>query len=207
MSNANGYVEDEEQLKRDLQWNISVETRNREAGRRLFAALKAQGADPTTILEIGCGIGTLLDEASMAGKKSVGFDTNQHAVEYGRSTFGADLRCEHWSSRTLDERSDLTLCISVLEHIAEPRPLIAEIARYCSKFGTRAFISVPFVNRDKWHYLLNPDPTIPGTPFFDNDVHVTHFSRTGLERCLVEYGAKGTHFLAAGLWEGIIADF
>ncbi len=207
MSNSGGYVEDEEQLKRDLQWNISVESRNRSAGRRLFAAMKAQGIDPATVLEIGCGIGVLLDEASKAGMKGVGFDINRHATDYGRSMFGADLRCEYWDSRTLGERSDLTLCISVLEHIAEPRPLIAEIAQYCSRFGTKAFISVPFVNRDKWHYLLDPDPMVPGTPFFDNDVHVTHFSRAGLERCLTEYGAKASHFLGAGLWEGLIVDF
>jgi SAM-dependent methyltransferase len=207
MSNAAGYVEDDAQFERDLQWNMQVESRNRGAARRLFQALAQAGVTPASLLEIGCGIGVLVDEAGKAGIPGVGFDINTRAVEYGKKTFGADLHAELWDSATLAQGRDLTLCIRVLEHIAEPRPLIAELAKFCAKWGGRAFISVPFLDRDKWKFLLDPDPLLPGTPFFDNDVHVTHFSRKGLERCLQEHGATRMQFVRGGLWEGILAAF
>lgn len=207
MSNASDYVESEEQLERDLQWNLSVAERNKAATKQLFAALLTAGLEPKSVLEIGCGTGLLLSEAGKSGIKTLGFEINEHAVAYGRNTYGCDIRNEYWNADTVKDCYELVLCISVLEHIAEPRGLLSEIAKYCSAFGGNAFISVPFVNKDKWHFLFDTNPLNPGTPFFDNDVHVTHFSSDGLEQCLREFGAKTTRFVKAGLWQGFLCTF
>lgn len=207
MSNASDYVESDEQLERDLQWNISVEERNKVATKQLFATLRTAGLDPKSVLEIGCGTGLLLSEAAKSGIRTLGFDINRHAVTYGRSTYGCDIRNEYWNAETVKDPYELVLSISVLEHISEPRGLLSEISKYCTTYGSSAFISVPFVDKEKWHFLLDTNPSNPGTPFFDNDVHVTHFSSNGMEQCLHEFGAKKTSFLKAGLWHGFLCNF
>jgi 2-polyprenyl-3-methyl-5-hydroxy-6-metoxy-1,4-benzoquinol methylase len=207
LSNPGGYVEDEVQLERDLQWNIGVEPRNRKAAVRLLDTLRGEGILVGSVLEIGAGTGVLLHELSAQGIKVRGFDVNPKAVAYGTKHFGLDLRCAYWVHDTVAERFDVTLCISVLEHLAEPRGLLADICRYAGRVGGHAFVSVPFVDREKWEFIIDNDPLVPGTPFFDNDVHVTHFSPIGMERCLRDFGAKRVQWLRTGLWDGYLASF
>lgn len=207
MSNETGYVENDAQRERALEWHRKVEGRNRKAVRQLFNVLRKAETAPASVVEIGCGTGVMVDEIGKMGIEAVGFDIDRHSVEYGKDAFGADLRGEAWNSKTLDRGCDLLVCVSVLEHIAQPRPLIAEFAKYCARWGAKAFISVPFLNKNRWKFLLDPDPSLPGTPFFDNDVHITHFSTLGLERCLADHGATHMEFVKGGLWHGVLADF
>lgn len=207
LSNPSDYAEDPAQLARDLQWNISVEDRNRRATRSLVQALNQEGVHFSSVLEIGAGTGVFLSELAKVNVKGLGFDINPEAVRYGKDTFDIDLRCEFWNDSTVMERFDLVVSISVLEHLREPRDLLQSICSYASRVGSVAFISVPFVDKEKWKYLLNTDPYIVGTPFFDNDVHVTHFSSEGLRIALLEFGAKEPILINAGLWVGYLVRF
>jgi 2-polyprenyl-3-methyl-5-hydroxy-6-metoxy-1,4-benzoquinol methylase len=203
--NLSSYKEDSAQLERDLQWGIGVAERNRNAATRLLDKLAESGASLESILEVGCGIGTLLTVARSRGSKVVGFDVNQTAIRYAKETNGIHAHSELWSSSIRTETITLFLCISVLEHIAEPRPLIKELCRATSANGASLFISVPFFEGQHQRFLEDPDPTRPGTPFFDNDVHVTHFSRSGLEKALRREGLFNLTFIEAGLWNGFLA--
>lgn len=202
--NPSGYHETEEQLESDLKWNTSVEERNKKAAKKLFEVLFSHVNDLNSILEIGAGTGSLLSQ--FKGEK-LGYDINCRAVAYGKAKFNIDLRCEEWHSELTNRRFDLLMTISVMEHISNPRPLLKEMCNYCDKHKSYLFVSVPFLDKDKWNYLHNTDYRAKGTPFFDNDVHVTHFSSKGLIAALTDFGATECLFLRCGLWNGVLANF
>ncbi len=202
--NPSGYVEDERILKLDLEWGLSVRERNISGGQKLFDALAAVGERPSSIIDIGCGIGTLLHVAEDRGISAVGFDVNHVATEFARSQ-GVDARTEFWTAETKLPKIDLIFCIMCLEHVEKPRPLIAEMCKAAIANDAALFISVPFVERDAWKFIENPDPTTPGTPFLDNDVHITHFSKSGLLKCLREFGLSRFTWVSSALWHGFVA--
>ena len=204
--NPSGYVEDAVQLARDLDWHKNVAERNAKASRDLLGALRARGVNISRIVEIGAGIGTLLkiarDEFGAAG---IGYEVNPLTQPYARDVNGVDVRAEMWSPQTDCGAYSLMVSIMVLEHIEEPRPLLQAMVKSCLANYATLFISVPFVGRDRWHFLHEPDPRKPQNPFFDNDVHVTHFSPAGMEQVLREFGMTTLEWVRVGLWHGLLA--
>ena len=204
--NPSGYREDEQQLEKDLQWNISVTDRNYKAAERLYKKLRAHNCSLNSILDIGCGIGTNLLVVKKEYNSVVkGYDINNIAAKYARESNGVDVSEDYWTADTEDKNFSMLLSISCLEHVEQPRNLINEMVTYVLKSeGCKGFISVPFIEKDRWHYIRKKDPHEKGTPFFDNDVHITHFSIDGLTKALTEFGVTETEFVQAGLWNGII---
>jgi SAM-dependent methyltransferase len=203
--NPSGYQETDEQLAADVKWGLSVADRNRNAAGRLFKALAAHGVKPKRIVDIGCSTGTMLDFARSQGIEAIGFDVNPYAIEHARG-LGLDARKEFWTAATSLPPVDLFLCIMVLEHMEEPRPVIAELCKGCLEHKAAVFISVPFIYPRHLPALLAPDPTkVEGSVFMNADVHVTHFSREGLARALAEFGLQNQTFVEGGLWHGWLA--
>ncbi|CAN5361334.1 hypothetical protein BH10PSE7_BH10PSE7_25550 [soil metagenome] len=203
--NPGGYRENEVQLRRDLDWGLSVAERNTKAGNELFDRLAARGVTPRSLIDIGCGIGTILKVAGSRGMKASGYDVNSIATEYAREQNKVDARSEMWTAETPTEPADLYTSIMVLEHMEQPRPLMENLCKAASRNKAHIFISVPFLDRDKWHFLQDPDPKRQGTPFFDNDVHVTHFSTEGMMTAMREFGQHKLEFFKGGLWHGVLA--
>ena len=203
--NPSGYRETDAQLKKDVDWGVSVEERNRAASARLFDHLEQRGVEISSVAEIGCGIGTLLNVARERGYRAVGFDVNRHAADYATKVGKLDVRSEFWSAETALPPIDLFLCISVLEHLDQPRPLIENLCRAALRNRAALFISVPFLDRPKWEFVLDPEPTRQGTPFFDNDVHVVHFSTPGLLSAMESFGLRDIEEVRYGLWHGLLA--
>jgi len=203
--NPSGYREDDIQLAKDLNWNISVIDRNIRYSQRLIPRLLELRPNAKRLLEIGCGIGTFLSVARDFLPQVIGYDTNHHATEYGKRVFNLDLRNEFWTAKPA-ENYDIIACISVLEHLEHPRPLFEQLALAAKQSRGILYISVPFLDRDKWHFILDPDPYQKGTPFFDNDVHVTHFSRKGILELAKQYGATQFTEITHG-WYGYAFEF
>ncbi|MFD0987282.1 methyltransferase domain-containing protein [Methyloligella solikamskensis] len=202
--NPSGYREDEAQLRRDLQWNLSVRDRNTEAANTLFDRLSHEGIAPRSVAEIGCGIGTLLNVARDRGMEIVGHDVNAVAIEHAKTEFGLALSSALWTAETPTPPVDLYLCIMVLEHMEDPGLLLRELCKAAMAQQAALFVSVPFLNRKKWHFILEPDPMTAGTPFFDNDVHVTHFSKKGMIAAFDRFGCAGAKPFSGGLWNGVL---
>jgi SAM-dependent methyltransferase len=90
------------------------------------------------VLDVGCGIGDLL--RYLPG--SVGADVNAHAIAWCQ-TQGLDAHkstVEHLPFHS--ESFDSAMLDNVLEHLAEPRPLLAEIRRVLLPGGT-LMVGVP----------------------------------------------------------------
>jgi len=204
------YKEDEAQLKRDLDWNISVADRNRTYLKSLVQLLRANKIKINNILEVGCGIGTALHELKNKYNCNVfGFDVNNHAIEYGTEHYKLDKLNKTLFTKDTEVNSkiDLVICISVLEHIKYPNDLFSEIAKYCKKHKCPAFISVPFLDADRWNHFYPEN--INKKPNFLRacDVHISYFSTKAFVNMAIENGCTYYNRIQARAWVGYILKF
>jgi 2-polyprenyl-3-methyl-5-hydroxy-6-metoxy-1,4-benzoquinol methylase len=93
------------------------------------------------MLEIGCGIGTVVSELSRQGYDVVGTDISQVAVEYGRAKYG-DIHLEVQPAEKPafdDEAFDVILSFDLFEHIAAIDEHVAEVRRLLKPQGYYLF--------------------------------------------------------------------
>ena len=93
------------------------------------------------ILEIGCGIGTVVNELSRNGHDIIGIDISGEAIEYGRTKYG-DIHLEVQAAEILpyeDESFEVVLSFDLFEHIAEIDKHISEVRRVLRPGGYYLF--------------------------------------------------------------------
>lgn len=209
--NDSGYYEDDDQLRADLDWNVSVVDRNRRYLRQLSKLLNDRNLRLDNVLEIGCGIGTGVDFfLKNAATSAIGFDANRIAIDFGRKHFGIDsLSSDFFTADVkLDNQVDFVFSNSVLEHIREPRPLMFEIAKFCRSQQATAFVSVPFFSPNDWDkYLYKGDVPERGNMLRAADVHVTYFSEKGFIKVMNDIGCTSYEPIIAGAWAGYLMSF
>jgi SAM-dependent methyltransferase len=108
------------------------------------------------LLDLGCGIGDML--AFRPG--SVGVDVNERTVDHCRRQGLTAFRMEVDHLPFADRSFDTVLMDNVLEHILDPRPLLAEVRRVLLR-GGRLIVGVP--GRRGWD--SDPDHKV----FYDDD--------------------------------------
>ena len=190
-----------------LEHHLAVQERNMGLARNFFGQL-SDTINFSSVLEIGCGIGTALRVAASMGKKVRGYDIDRQAIEKGRALFDIDLKDEEWKSDTLTEKYDLILCIQTLEHFIQPLPMVHELATYARAMRSIIFVSVPFFEKNVWEDLLCPHPHKSETNILRYaPEHATLFSRDALKNAFVKYGCKCYWFLRENTWKGLLCDF
>lgn len=158
---------------------------------------------PSKILDIGCGIGSLLYAArEQQGIDGIGYDLDAEACAYGRQAFQLDLRGWTWTADEDTTGVDFITCIMVLEHIKWPRPLLTQMVRAAKKYACPAFVSVPWFNRNSWNHLHGPYG--PGNLLEAPYVHVTHFAEQAFINVLQDMGAKSFTRIANCPWSGYL---
>lgn len=167
-----------------VHWHLSVAERNTKYALELFSDL---GVSVPMVLDIGCGIGTLIESAKTLGGNGYGYDLDIQSVRYGCDR-GLDLRGEMWHSKLDTPSINLITCISVLQHIHQPRALLGELIRKSNELNCPLFISVPFFTKNWWHYIREPFGD-DFHPFKPPRVHVSHFSHEGFEMAARSLGA------------------
>jgi ubiquinone/menaquinone biosynthesis C-methylase UbiE len=83
------------------------------------------------VLEIGCGIGSVVFELSKQGHDITGTDISSEAIAYGLKKYG-DIRLEVQAAETLpyeDESFDVVLSFDLFEHIAQIDRHVGEVRR------------------------------------------------------------------------------
>ena len=93
------------------------------------------------ILEIGCGIGTVVNELSGKGHDIAGIEISGEAIEYGRKKYG-DIRLEVQAAETLpykDESFEIVLSFDLFEHIAAIDKHVSEVRRVLRPGGYYLF--------------------------------------------------------------------
>jgi 2-polyprenyl-3-methyl-5-hydroxy-6-metoxy-1,4-benzoquinol methylase len=93
------------------------------------------------ILEIGCGIGTVVFELMKKGFDAVGTDISQVAIEYGRSKYrGIRLEVQPAEDLPFDAGTfDVVLSFDVFEHIARIDRHVSEVQRVLKPSGYYLF--------------------------------------------------------------------
>ncbi len=124
------------------------------------------------LLDIGCGIGDML---AFRGD-SVGVDVNEHTVEFCRQRGLTAQRMDPDELPFGDASFDSALMDNVLEHIAEPGPILAE-ARRVLRPGGRLLVGVPGVRG----WASDPD-------------HKVHYDEQSLKRLLAASGFIAQEF-------------
>lgn len=189
-----------------LAWHLSVETRNRNAARKLFAEVQAYHTRPIQrVVEIGCGPGWLLSELPL-NVSSVGYETNPYCAAYGK-ILGLDIRCEMFDVNT-EAQFDILFCLSVIEHIEKPENVLFSISEQCKKNNAAACLFVPFFSDSFINYIHNTFERSPQNPFWAVPAHVVYYTITGFYSLLKRFGA--TNFQQChtnGLWGAILCTF
>jgi 2-polyprenyl-3-methyl-5-hydroxy-6-metoxy-1,4-benzoquinol methylase len=93
------------------------------------------------ILEIGCGIGTVVHELTAQGYDVCGTDISQVAIDYGRNKYG-DIRLQVQPAEELafeDGAFDVVLSFDLFEHIARIDRHIDEVRRVLKVGGYYLF--------------------------------------------------------------------
>ena len=111
------------------------------------------------LLEIGCASGALLYSLQQhMPARLVGIDIAEAPIEFGRESYGIDLRCTSLDDADFNEAEfDVILMLDVIEHVANLAHFFAETAKYLRRGGCM-FVRTP--NADsitvagrRWRYL------------------------------------------------------
>ncbi|NJM05091.1 class I SAM-dependent methyltransferase [Candidatus Gracilibacteria bacterium] len=91
---------------------------------------RATGHTPGRILDVGCATGIFLDGMRRLGWQVQGIEPTHSAAQYARTRFALDVFEGRLEDAQLPSGSfDAITLWDVLEHVHEPRPILAELAR------------------------------------------------------------------------------
>jgi 2-polyprenyl-3-methyl-5-hydroxy-6-metoxy-1,4-benzoquinol methylase len=93
----------------------------------------------TTLLDIGCGEGFFLSNASQAGYTGKGIEISQNAAAYARKEFGLDVKATSFEELRFPENYfDVITLWQVLEHVPYPLMVLKEVHRILKPGGLLA---------------------------------------------------------------------
>jgi 2-polyprenyl-3-methyl-5-hydroxy-6-metoxy-1,4-benzoquinol methylase len=93
----------------------------------------------TTLLDVGCGEGFFLSNASEAGYNTKGVELSQDAAAYARREFGLDVEGKPFNEMQLPENYfDVVTMWQVLEHLPHPLATLKEVHRILKPGGLLA---------------------------------------------------------------------
>lgn len=124
-----GYLLYLEAIDDDPSWFRRVE-RRRGRAMRCNAVHRAAGNRAGRLLDVGCATGIFLDGMRQKGWQVQGVEPVERAASYARSRFGLDVFGGMLEDAALPAASfDAITMWDVLEHVHEPRQVLAELAR------------------------------------------------------------------------------
>ena len=136
----------------------------------------------TRVLDIGCASGAFLNSVNHEfGWNGVGLEPSKWMCEYGKQSYGLDLRSNYFSASLFDANSfDLVTLWDVIEHISEPNQVLRDIALVLNDDGF-LILNVPNSNSiaarilgRRWPFLLA--------------VHIHYFTPISIRKILDKHG-------------------
>jgi SAM-dependent methyltransferase len=152
-----------------------------EQGQRATARIALDAIERHThagrVLDLGCWVGFLLDEARARGWETVGVEPSQFASAFARDHLGLDVRtADLWSGELEPGSFDAIVLGDVLEHLPEPGQALERIRALSRPRGV-LYLALPDagsrvarIMRGRWWSVI---PT-----------HVHYFTRSSLARLL-----------------------
>lgn len=211
-----GYVETSEQQQSDLDELIAQHDNHASIMSQLALELKTRLPAARSVLEIGHGTGLFLRACRDFGLSAHGFEVNPFCHRYAVESHGVSSECAFFDA-SHPKTYDLIVSIQVFEHLEAPRRLFQDMRDHLNRDGA-IYLSVPFILREQWPFLWEADRRTGGSlpdPFFDNDVHITHFSVEGMKRMGLGMGSRSAEYFVStdtyhrspGAYQGVLFKF
>ena len=152
------------------------------------------------LLEIGCGAGNLLLQATVAGSYPVALDLSMQALTFVRSRLEEaqsvseapeGFACTQAVGESLPFRDNLFDCIllsEVIEHLEAPQISIREAARVLCP-GGRLLITTPNY-RSFWPVMEWAVDRLNLAPKMAGEQHISRFHPSSLTKILIESGLR-----------------
>jgi SAM-dependent methyltransferase len=213
---TSGYVEPAERLLADFE-ELFLQRENHSALQsQLALEIFTKRPHTRSVAEVGHGSGLFLKACEDYGRSAVGFEVNPHCHEFAVKELGVNSILGLFDD-SHTEKYDLLAANQVFEHLETPRELFAVMVRHLRPDGS-IYLGVPFLDRSGWPYLwtAGTDPARePPDPFYDNDVHITHFSIEGMRRMGLSMGARSADYFVSqdvyqrspGAYQGFLFTF
>jgi len=163
--------------------DASIIRENRLRASKSQVGLVRRYKNGTYLLDIGCGEGFFLFNASRAGYITKGIELSQDAVEYARREFGLDVEAKPFEElRFPKDHFDVITLWQVLEHVPYPLVILKEVHRILKPEGM----------------LVASTPNIEGIPakilgkrwWNIRCLHINQFTRKTLATVLKNIGFK-----------------
>jgi SAM-dependent methyltransferase len=122
---------------------VDEEAGQRETARRVLARIEARApaAGPRRLLDLGCWVGFLLDEARAAGWEVTGVEPSVFASAYARDRLGLDVRTEDLLAAELPVGAFTAVVLGdVIEHLPDPGEALDRIAALLAPRGVLALM-------------------------------------------------------------------
>jgi ubiquinone/menaquinone biosynthesis C-methylase UbiE len=152
------------------------------------------------LLEIGCGAGNLLLQATVRGSYPVALDLSMQALTFVRSRLEeaqsgneapSGFACTQAVGESLplaDESFDCVLMSEMIEHLEAPQISIREAVRVLSP-GGRLLITTPNY-RSFWPLMEWTVDRLNLAPKMAGEQHISHFHLSSLKKMLIESGLE-----------------
>lgn len=210
------YREDSEQQRLDFDMLFAWRELHQQLQSQLFMEIKTKLPWIRSVCEVGHGVGLFLRAVRDYGGEGYGFEVNPLCHDFAANESGLSVELGLFGpghQRTYD----LIASIMVFEHLEKPRELFATMRDKLNPDGA-IYLSVPFVERHEWPYLWTAGTSPGDTPpdvFYDNDVHITHFSIEGMKRMGLSLGARSAEYFVSqdvaqrspGAYRGVLFRF
>lgn len=157
---------------------------------QLFRMLQRRGDRVDSVLDIGCGTGGFLEYARTHGAAELyGFDAAEAQVQVAARVSPNVRHClsapEYVGSLGYVPKWDLITLWDVIEHLRDPRALLADVRQFCEP-GTLLFLCTPngqceFIKLHLRRFFSVPHSFIPWE-------HVLYYSPDGLRAMLEQCG-------------------
>lgn len=98
-----------------------------------------------TVLDVGCGVGGMLEYFEDQGWDAVGCDLDSRAVEFGRERGIRLFECSP-AGLSLDETPDVVVLSHVVEHFSNPVESLTAVRELCGE-DTIVYVEVPGVKQ------------------------------------------------------------
>ncbi|MEK7119222.1 MAG: class I SAM-dependent methyltransferase [Patescibacteria group bacterium] len=175
--------------------DVTIYIEKEQIFRRLFADVVTfirQFKTSGTLIDIGAGVGLLVDEAKIAGFDAIGFEPSKEMVKAAKKEFGIELIPKKFHKATPCKRQgsglentktgiDIVVINHVLEHLPNPLDVIRDIRSALVKNGLLV-IGVPnfgsflaIWKKSRWQSLIP-------------DQHRWHFTIQSLDRLIQPLG-------------------
>lgn len=174
--------------------------------------LKFLGDAPGTILDLGCGNGSIARALIAKGYDVYGLDASVSGIAAANAEspgrfFVLDVSSGELQPELAAKRFDTVISTEVIEHLYSPREFLSFARRILTKKG-QLIISTPYHG-----YIKNLALAVTGkldahfTVLWDGG-HIKFFSRKTLEAILHEQGFEAISFAGAGrlpfLWKSMV---